>query len=71
MQVGRLRSAMLDAVTPDDMDAVLRKLVELAKAGNVPAMRELLDRTLGKPLEADLLERIEAVERALAESRSE
>jgi len=69
-RVAALRGAMLDAVTEDDMRAVLGKLVELAKAGNVPAAREVLDRCLGRTLEADVIERLEQLEAALApESR--
>jgi hypothetical protein len=60
--VGRLRSALLSAITPQDMEAIVARLVELAKAGEMPAIRELLDRVLGKPVEADLIERLEALE---------
>jgi len=60
--VGRLRSALLSAVRPEDLDAIARRLVELAKAGEMPAIRELFDRTLGRPTEADLIERLEALE---------
>ncbi len=35
------------------------KLVELAKSDNAHAAREVLDRCLGKPQEADLIERME------------
>jgi len=38
----------LDAVTPDDLRAVVVALVERAKAGDVVAIREVLDRTVGK-----------------------
>ncbi len=60
--VGQLRSALLAAVTREDMEAVIRKLVELAKNGNIQAAKEVLDRCLGKPQEADLIERIEHLE---------
>ncbi len=43
-----LRSALLDAVTEQDIRAVARALVKRAKAGEIPAIRELLDRLLGK-----------------------
>ena len=66
-QVGKLRSAMLKAVTEKDMRAVVMKLVELAKSGNVPAAREVLDRCLGRPVEADLLERLEQLEELLSQ----
>lgn len=66
-QVGALRSAMIGAVRPEDLAAVTAKLVTLAKAGNIPAIREVLDRTLGKPVQADLIERIEELERVVAD----
>jgi len=66
-QTGALRSALLDAVTPEEVGAIAAKLVALAKAGNVAAIREVFDRTLGKPTQADLLERIEELERRAAE----
>lgn len=65
-RVAALRVAMLEAVSEGDMQAILSKLVELAKAGNIPAAKEVLDRCLGRTLEADLLERMELLEEALA-----
>ncbi len=47
-QVGKLRSVLLETVTPDDLKAVVVKLVELAKGGDLAAMKLLLDRTCGK-----------------------
>lgn len=61
-RVAALRSAMLGAVTDDDMEAIVSKLIALARSGNVPAAKEVLDRTLGRHLEADLLERLEQLE---------
>jgi hypothetical protein len=58
-RVARLRSALLRAVTPADLKAVLAALVKKAKRGDVAAARELLDRLFGKgtapvvPLGAD------------------
>ena len=60
-KVGKLRTAMLNAVTEAELTAVIKKLVELAKSGNVPA-KEVLDRCLGRPVEADLLERLDELE---------
>ena len=65
-KVGQLRSAMLQAVTQTDMKAIVKKLVDEAKAGSVPAAREVIDRCIGKPTEADLLERIERLEAAMS-----
>ena len=47
-QVARLRAVMLEAVSEDDMRAVVLKLVELAKEGDLKAIDLLLNRTLGK-----------------------
>jgi hypothetical protein len=47
-----LRNALLAAVTEDDIAAVMAKLIELAKAGDVHAAKELLDRVLGKSVAA-------------------
>ena len=64
-QAGRLRSALMESVTEKDMRAVAARLISLAKGGNIQAIKELLDRTLGKPHEADLIERLEQLEQAL------
>ena len=48
------------------MRAVMRALVKAAKAGEPWAVRELFDRTVGKPVEADLIQRLEALEQAHA-----
>ena len=47
-RVADLRAALLDAVTEADIRAVAWSLVARAKAGVVPAIRELLDRLMGK-----------------------
>ncbi|UCD74188.1 MAG: hypothetical protein JSV91_10400 [Phycisphaerales bacterium] len=65
--VGKLRAALLAAVTDRDMQAIAARLVQMAKDGDIQAVRELLNRTIGKPQEPDLLERIERLEKMLAE----
>jgi hypothetical protein len=65
-RVARLRSALLKAVTPADMKAIVARLVQDARAGNVQAAREVIERSLGKPVETDLLERIERLEQLLS-----
>ena len=67
--VAQLRSALLEAVTPTDMAAIITKLVADAKAGSVQAAKEVLERTLGKPIEADLLERLERLEGLLTKEQ--
>jgi hypothetical protein len=51
-RVHRLRSALLNTVTPADIEEIIRKLVAMAKEGDIAATKELLDRTLGKPVTA-------------------
>ena len=43
-----LRTAAMGAVTADDMRGVIRRLVDMAKEGDVQAARLVLERTLGK-----------------------
>jgi hypothetical protein len=48
-QVAALRREALAAVTPEDVRAIMAKLVELARAGDVPAAKLVLAYTVGKP----------------------
>ena len=70
-KVSRLRSALIGAVTEQDIHDIAETLVGLAKGGDITATRELLLRTLGKPVEADLVERLERVEELLGEREAE
>jgi hypothetical protein len=63
-RVGRWRAIMTEAVTDDDMRAVVAALVAAAKRGESWAVREVFDRTVGKPVEADLVARLEQLEAA-------
>jgi hypothetical protein len=66
-QVAELRSAMLSAVSVEQMRDIITKLIELARSGDVRAIKEVLGRTLGKPVEADFMERLDALETELRE----
>ncbi|MDH3583870.1 MAG: hypothetical protein OER86_06615 [Phycisphaerae bacterium] len=66
-QVGQLRSAMLNAVSEEDIARIIATLVDLAKGGDVQAAKLVLERTLGRPTEADLIERLEQLEAVAAE----
>ena len=50
-KVGKLRSALLAAVSQADMRAIVKRLVQDAKGGDAAAARLILDRCLG-PAEA-------------------
>jgi hypothetical protein len=64
-RVSKLRSALLNAVTEDDVKEIVRKLVSLAKDGDTVAARILFERVLGRPVESDLIARIEELEEQL------
>ena len=53
---------MLDAISEDDLRDIVGAMVKKAKDGNVAAAKILLNRCLGLPVAADILERIEALE---------
>jgi hypothetical protein len=67
-RVGRWREIMTEAVTDDDMRAVVAALVTAAKRGESWAVKEVFDRTVGKPVEADLVVRLEMLERVMLEN---
>lgn len=68
-KVAQLRAALLDAVSKKDLQAIIKKLISKAKGGDAISAREVLDRTLGKPAQAELLQRIETLENFLEENR--
>lgn len=47
-RVQEIRSALLEAVTLDDVKAIGAKLVTMAKAGDIAAAKLVLDRVLGR-----------------------
>ena len=61
----RLRHALLNAVTEKDIAEIAAALIASAKTGDVQAVRELLNRTLGRPTDADTIARLERLEAAL------
>src|SRR5215207_1896496 len=65
-RVARLRSALLKAVTPQDLRDVVVALLSQAKAADVPAAKELFQRLLGPPVELDLLEWLAEMEQRVA-----
>jgi hypothetical protein len=69
-QVQALRVALVGSVAAGDVEAVVKQLLREAKAGDVAATKVLLDRLLGPPVQADLIERIENLESAILGRRS-
>ena len=61
-----LRERLFKIVTPDRFAAAWEALLEKAEAGDINALREMNSRVLGKPLEFDLLGRLEEIEEKLS-----
>lgn len=68
-RVAALRSAAIKAVTADDVAAIMVRLVTLARDGNVPAAKEVLQRLLGPATEIDLQGRLSELEDAIGQMR--
>ena len=48
-RVNQLRSMLLEAITEDDLNAIVKQLVTKARGGELTAITEILNRLLGKP----------------------
>jgi hypothetical protein len=64
----QIRAALFRVCKPADIETAARALLELAKGGDRFALAELLDRTIGRAVASDLLQRIEALEETLLEN---
>jgi ribosomal protein L17 len=64
-RVGKLRSALVEAVSEQDVREIIGKMVALAKSGDVLAARLVFDRLFGKSEPADLLARLDELETLL------
>lgn len=47
-KVGKLRTALVEAVTEQDIADIVSALVKAAKSGDIPAAKLLFDRCIGK-----------------------
>lgn len=65
----RLRGVLIERLTVTRMQAVADALIREAEAGDLQAIRELLNRVCGRPAETETLERIEAIETKLGIDR--
>ena len=55
-RMAEIRGIMLEVVTPADMTEMIRKIVSMAKRGDLTATKLLLDRLFGKPPQSMTLE---------------
>jgi hypothetical protein len=72
-RVQEIRAALLEAVDPEAIKTAVLKLMEAATAGDRLALAEVLDRTVGKSIPADIQQQIdemrEMLEQILRERR--
>lgn len=68
-QVNAFRSALLEAVKEKDVKDIVKRLLKQALEGNMAASKILLDRLLGPPVQADILERLERLEAETEQKR--
>lgn len=69
-KVAQLRSALLNAVKPTELRAIVQALVTKAKQGDIAAAKLLLERVLGPPIATDIADRMEHLEEFLKERDS-
>lgn len=65
-RAAKIRAALLRASKPDDVREIVQKLIDGAKAGDLAFIREFFDRTIGKPAQTDVADRLERLEMLLA-----
>ena len=51
-----VKAVLLEVITPDDITAIMRKIVSMAKTGDNTATKVFLDRMLGLPTQSISLE---------------
>jgi len=64
-RAAKIRAVLLGKLSPEQAAVIADSLVEKAKKGNLPAVRELFDRTVGKPASSELIDRVERLEKML------
>ncbi len=65
----KIRSILLQELTDAEARKLARKLIKMATFGDLAAIHELLDRTVGKSTSFEVLDRLEKLE-SLIEERS-
>jgi hypothetical protein len=69
-RAAKIRAVLLKKLTPAVAGQIADQLITAATAGDMAAVRELLDRTIGKPVPSEMAERMEALERRLDEQEA-
>ncbi len=66
-KVNKLRAALLEEVTEKNIRAILKNVVKQAEQGDLAAVKVVLDRVFGPPLPADIIQRLEDLERTIGD----
>lgn len=66
-RAAKIRAVLLQQLTPARAKEIAKALIEQASQGDMAAIRELFDRTIGRPAQQDVVERIEKLERLIDE----
>lgn len=66
-RVMMLRAALITAVDNEDIQLLMRKLIDMGLQGNIEAIKEVFNRAVGKPVEHDLIDQIARLEGAVQE----
>lgn len=64
-RAAQIRAVLLTRLTAKAAGEIADRLIEQARSGDLASIRELLDRTIGKPAQQELLERLEKLEAQL------
>lgn len=64
-RAAKIRAVLLRKLTTKQAGEITDVLIRRARDGDLAAIRELLDRTIGKPVQTDVLERLEKLEEKL------
>lgn len=54
-KVSELRKSFVDAITPEDVQAIVQAVIQKAKDGDIKAVQIILPYTIGAPLKQDEL----------------
>ncbi len=65
-RLAQWRGALEAVMTPERLRAVFTRLLDAAEAGEPWAVKETLDRTIGRPGQADVLDRLDRLEARIA-----
>ena len=60
-RAAKIRAVLLRKLTDAETEKIGDRLLAMAQGGNLLALRELLDRTIGKPTQFEVLERLDAL----------